>query len=102
MQRIFVTIILTGLVLLPADRVEAQPYVPGYYAPYWNAPEYQFYGQQYDPYYDLHVLHYQLYLPQYQLYPNYSYCCFGGVLAPAPIAPRPPMVRPNRPEGGRR
>src|SRR5215510_2315120 len=103
MKGIFATVILAGLVLLAAHRVGAQTYVPGYYAPYWNTPEYQYYAQQYDPYYDLHVLHYQLYLPQYQVYPGYSYCCVsGGVLLPAPIAPRPPVVSPLRPGFGRR
>ena len=103
MKAIFFAIMLMGLLVLGSQEVRAQ-----YYDPYTYAPGSQYhqpypYAQQYDPYYDLHVLHYQLYLPQYPGYPLYQSCCFAvGVpvlVQPAIrvphviIAPRVPVFR---------
>jgi hypothetical protein len=101
MKAIFFAIMLMGLLVLGSQEVRAQYYNP---APYWGGSQYQPYSypQQYDPYYDLHVLHYQLYLPQY---PIYQSCCFAAgvpvlvqpaIRVPAPhvvIAPRVPAFR---------
>ena len=100
MKRIFVAVMFLCLVVFGIRQVEAQPYDPSYYDPYWNGSQYQFYAQQSDPYYELHALHYQLYLPEYQAYPGYPYCCVAGgfVVVPQPITPPPPViVKPHRP-----
>jgi hypothetical protein len=98
------TITLAGLLLSFTRDVQAQAYDLSYY---WDGAQYQqyspqqYYGdtspnQQYDPYYDLHVMHYQLYLPQYPAYQIYPSCCvLGGIVIPGwpgPIAPQPPVV----------
>ena len=71
------TIILAALLISFTRDVQAQEYGSGNYDQYWDGTEYQSYPKQYDPYYELHVLHYQLYLPQYQ------YCCVaGGIVVP--------------------
>ena len=84
MKAIFFAIMLMGLLVLGSQEVRAQYYNPYAYGPYWGGPQYQPnpYPQQYDPYYDLHVLHYQLYLP-YPGYPNQPF--FTGV---APFWPQ--------------
>ena len=91
------TIILAALLISFTRDVHAQEYNSRYYDQYWDGTESQSYPQQYDPYYELHVLHYQLYLPQYQ------YCCVaGGIVVPGPIAPLPPGVVKSRPPTIRR
>src|SRR5215467_11924963 len=86
---------LVGMLLSFSSNARAQVYDLYYY---WDGTQYQQYWpqydlyysygdinqypeQEYDPYYQLHVLHYRLYLPQ-----AYTYvpCCFvGGVIVPA-------------------
>ena len=99
MKRVFFTLTFLCLFVLGAHNAQAQGYFPGYYGDYGDEAEYQAYAQQYDPYYDLHVMHYQLYLPQYQAYLGYPYCCVaGGIVVGRPVAPRPPVIaKPNRP-----
>ena len=97
MKRLFVTTILLCAVV-GFGEAGAQEYYPGYYEPYWDGSQYQPDAQQYDPYYELHVLHYQL----YKAYPTYPYCCAlaPGIIVVAPARPhgsvkpqRPPMTR---------
>ena len=97
--------LLALLVLGPPD-LRAQAYGPYYHDPYWEYQQYlqwqQYLAdlQQYDPYYELHVMHYQLYLtppPSYQLYQP---CCYaGGVIIPnwsVSISPNPrPIMNPK-------
>ena len=82
------TITLAGLLLSFTRDVRAQAYDLPYY---WDGAQYQqyspqqYYGntspnQQYDPYYDLHVMHYQLYLPQYPAYQVYPSAACREVL----------------------
>jgi hypothetical protein len=104
MKAIFLSIALMGLLVLESREVKAQMYGP-YGAPYWGGVQYQPYPypQQYDPYYDLHVMHYQLYLQQYPGYPIYQPCCFAGgvpVWSP-PVVRRPEVIAP-RPRVSRR
>jgi hypothetical protein len=100
------TIILAGLLLSFTGDLQAQTYDPNYYAAYWDGAQYQLSPQQYDPYYELHVLHYQLYLPQHQPYQVYPPCCVpGDVVIPGwsgPIAPLPPVIINPRPRTMRR
>ena len=89
------TVVFVGLLLLGARDLSAQAYPYPYY--YWDGFQYQQYSpQEYDPYYELHVLHYQLYLPQYQPFPIYQPlyqpCCFtGGLVISRPAAPVRPL-----------
>jgi hypothetical protein len=96
MKATFLSIVLMSLLVLGSHEVKAQMYEPYAYAPYGDGVQYQPYPypQQYDPYYDLHVMHYQLYLQQYPGYPIYQPCCFVGGVAPVWSAPivRPPLV----------
>ena len=89
MKKIFLVMFLC-LVTLSARDVQAQVN-DSYYGSYWGGYQYQGDPQQYDPYYELHVMHYQLYLPQSEFY--YS-CCFqtGIVVVPGWTAP---VVRPR-------
>lgn len=84
MKSAFLVVFLVGLLLLGVSDLGAQTYSYPYY--YWDGFQYQQYSpQDYDPYYELHVLHYQLYRPQYQAFPlyppYYQPCCFVGGLA---------------------
>jgi hypothetical protein len=89
MKTAFLAVVFVGLLLLGALDLRAQAY-PYYY---WDGTQYQqYWPQEYDPYYELHVLHYQLYLPQYQPYPIYQPCCFiGGFVVSRPSAPVRPL-----------
>jgi hypothetical protein len=101
MKTAFLAVMLIGSVVLGTHEVQAQAYGSYYYPPSWNEAQYQGYAQEYDPYYELHVLHYQLYLPQYQPYPTYPSCCFAaGVGTPRwspPIIPPPQVIISPRP-----
>jgi hypothetical protein len=111
MKALILAIGVMSLIALGRHEAMAQIYAPYPYAPYWDGVQYQQYPypQQYDPYYDLHVMHYQLYLQQYPGYPIYQPqpfyqpCCFvagipvwtapvvrqpGSKIAPRPISPR--------------
>lgn len=106
MKAIFLSIALMGLLVLGSHEVKAQMYGPGY-APYWGGVQYQPYPypQQYDPYYELHVMHYQLYLQQYPGYPIYQPCCFVGGIAPVwslPVVRRSQVISAPRPRAFRR
>lgn len=111
MKTSFLTTLLV-FILLGSRSLQAQLYSP-YYDPYWEVQYQQYlqyqhylqwqqylaYLQQYDPYYELHVMHYQLYLPpgpSYQLYPT---CCFGGdvvIVQQPPVGSRPrPVMDPK-------
>ncbi len=96
MKTAFSAVVFAGLLLLGALDLWAQAY-PYYY---WDGAQYQqYWPQEYDPYYELHVMHYQLYLPQYQpapIYqPPYQPCCFiGGFVISRPSAP-PVMPLPQ-------
>ena len=94
MKAIFLSIAVMGLLLLESHEVKAQMYGPYGYAPYWGGVQYQPYPypQNYDAYYDLHIMHYQLYLRQYPGYSVYQPCCFAGG---APVW-SPPVVRPPK------
>jgi hypothetical protein len=82
MKTLILAIVVMGVIVLGRHEAMAQTYGPSPYAPYWDGVQYQSYPypQQYDPYYDLHVMHYQLYLQQYPAYPVYQPfyqpCCF--------------------------
>jgi hypothetical protein len=106
MKTAFLAVMLIGLIVLSTHDVQAQVYGPYYYPPAWNGAQYQGYAQEYDPYYQLHVLHYQLYLPQYLPYQTYPSCCFAaGVGVPwwsTPIIPPPQVIISPRPPGLRR
>lgn len=105
MKTFSLSIALMGLLALGTREVKAQMYGLYPYGPDWNGVQYQPYPypQQYDPYYDLHVMHYQLYLQQYPGYPVYQPCCFVAGVAPLwspsfvtrpkSIAPRPRPFR---------
>ena len=87
MKKIFLAVMFLCLVTLSARDVQAQVY-DSYYGSYWGGYQYQGDPQQYDPYYELHVMHYQLYLPQNELY--YSCCFQTGIVVPgwtAPVVP---------------
>ena len=117
MKASFLTIALLGLLVLGAPELRAQVYGP-YYGPYWDAQYQQYlqhqhylqwqqyldYLRQYDPYYELHVLHYQLYVQPY--HPNliYAPCCYGiGIRVPSkPINRMPHAVRSQEPQRSRR
>jgi hypothetical protein len=96
MKTAFLTVLISALLFFGVFNLRAQTYPNPYY--YWDGTQYQqYWAQDSDPYYDLHVLHYQLYLPQYQyqpfpVYPPvYPSCCFvGGVVISRP----PVLVRP--------
>jgi hypothetical protein len=121
----FLAITLLALVLLGSRSAEAQASGPYYYSPYWDAQyqnylhwqAYLEYLRQYDPYYELHVMHYQLYRPPSQAYQVYPPCCYAWdvtALQPfhapqAAISPPtraggslPPTVGPPRPATRRR
>jgi hypothetical protein len=106
MKTAFSAVMLIGLIVLGTHDLQAQAYGPYYYPPSWNGAQYQGYAQEYDPYYELHVLHYQLYLPQYQPYQTYAPCCFaaGGIVPwwSTPIIPRPQVIIVPRPQAMRR
>ena len=105
MKTTFWAVTLMGLLVLSAHEVQALAYGPYPYAPYWDGAQYQQYPQQYDPYYELHVMHYQLYLQQYPPYQIYQPCCFVGGVIPGwstPVSPLPPVVIRPRPHGFRR
>ena len=101
MKALLLTIGLT-IFMLGNQHATAQVYQPYPYGAYDNGLQNQSYPypQQYDPYYDLHVMHYQLYLQQYPGYPVYPSfyqpCCFlSGVpvwTAPAVRQPRPKIA----------
>jgi hypothetical protein len=100
MKAFIFSIALIGLLALGSGEVKAQMYGPYPYSPYWDGVQYQPYPypQQYDPYYDLHVMHYQLYLPQYSGYPIYQSCCFIGGIAPLwspSFVTRPKTIAPH-------
>lgn len=100
MKKILVTAAFLGLFLLAGQNAGAQyaDYQDYYAAPYWDGYPYDYpYAQQYDPYYELHVMHYQLYLPPY---PAYSYCCVPSIGVPS--APPRAAVNPRPPARGRR
>src|SRR5262245_18145903 len=110
-KSVLLVTLLASLVLGSRD-LQAQVYTPYYYGPYWNPFQYQQYQnylqwqqylaylQQFDPYYDLHVMHYQLYLQPYQPYQLYQPCCYTwGVTIPAWSRPFAPALIP-RSEGG--
>jgi hypothetical protein len=73
MKAIVMAVGLMSVLLLGNHEATAQMYQPYPYNAYWDGVQYQPYPypQQYDPYYDLHVMHYQLYLQQYPGYPVY-------------------------------
>ena len=101
MKAIFLSIALMGLLVLGSHEAKAQMYGSYPYAPYWDGVQYQPYPypQQYDPYYELHVMHYQLYQQQYPGYPIYQSCCFIGGFAPIwspPVVRRPQVASPPR------
>jgi hypothetical protein len=91
MKKSFLAVALLALLILGSRDIQAQPYGPYYYDPYWDFQyqqyqQYQYYlqwqqylayAQQYDPYYELHVMHYQLYLQPYQPYQLYQPCCYA-------------------------
>jgi len=97
MKKWFLTVSLLALLVSAAHNVRAQDYA-AYYDPYWDEIQYQQYLQyvqylqQYDPYWELHLIHYRLYLQQYQPYQIYQPCCYAwGVPVPqwsTPIGPR--------------
>jgi hypothetical protein len=100
MKKSLLTITLLGLFALGSRDLQAQVYDP-----YWEAIQYQqylqhqqylAYLQQYDPYYELHLLHYQLYLQPYRSYYLYQPCCFawGGVPSLGLSTPIGPAPRP--------
>jgi hypothetical protein len=114
MKAIILAIGLMSILTLGNHEAAAQMYDPYSYGAYWDGAQYQPYPQyqpnpypqQYDPYYDLHVIHYQLYLQQYPGYPVfYPTCCFvtGIPVLSAPVirpprpmaAPRPLPFRPH-------
>ena len=101
MKVTFLSVALMALLVLGSHRANAQMYGPYPYAPYGDGVQYQPYPypQQYDPYYELHVMHYQLYLQQYPGYSVYQPCCFvGGVVAPVwspPVVRRPEAMTPR-------
>jgi hypothetical protein len=109
MKAMLLAIGLTILVL-GNHQATAQMYQPYPYSPYENGVQYQPYSypQQYDPYYDLHVMHYQLYLQQYPGYPLYQSfyqpCCFvsGVPVWPAPVIRQPRSKLALRPLPPRR
>jgi len=102
MKKSLLPVTLLALLVLGARGLQAQAYGPYYYDPYWGQIQYQQYLQQYDPYYELHVMHYQLYLPSHQPYPIYQPCCYAwGVIIPrwsAPVSPLPQAVIAPRPQ----
>jgi hypothetical protein len=106
MKVIFLSVALMTLLVLGSHQANAQMYGPYPYAPYWDGVQYQPYPypQQYDPYYELHVMHYQLYLQQYPGYPVYQPCCFVTGVAPVwtPPAVRRPHATTPRPPASRR
>ena len=84
MKNILLVIAALGLMAALTGTAHAQAY--GY--PYgYDAYAPSDYYAQYDPYYELHVLHYQLYLGNYGYYYSYPY-----VVAPAPVVVAPPLV----------
>src|SRR5215831_9964100 len=99
MKTAFLAALLIGSIVLGTQEVQAQGYGPSY----GNGAQYQGYAQEFDPYYQLHVLHYQLYLPQYQPYPI---CCVApGVVVPwwsTPIILRQKVIIGPRPQAMRR
>ena len=103
MKMAFLAALLIGSIVLGTQEVQAQDYSPYYYPPYGNGAQYQGYAQEFDPYYQLHVLHYQLYLQQYQPYPI---CCFApGVVVPwwsTPIILRQKVIIGPRPQAMRK
>jgi hypothetical protein len=109
MKALILAIGVMGVIVLGHREATAQMYAP-YPAPYWDGAQYQPYPypQQYDPYYDLHVMHYQLYLQQYAGYPVYQSfyqpCCFvsGVPVWPAPVSRQPRSKLALRPLPPRR
>ena len=96
MRVIFLAIGLVVLLVAGRAELQAQIYNPYPYAPYWDGTQYQPYPypQQYDAYYDLHVMHYQLYRQPYG-YPYYQPCCYApGIpsLWSAPIVSVPQVI----------
>ncbi len=106
MKTSFLAVTLLALLVLGTHDLQAQAYGPYYYGPYWDEILYHQYLQQYDPYYELHVMHYQLYLRPYQPYQIYQPCCYAwGVIIPGwstPISPWPQAVISPRPQAIRR
>jgi hypothetical protein len=98
------------ILVLGNQQATAQMYQPYPYVPYENGVQYQPYPypQQYDPYYDLHVMHYQLYLQQYPVYPVYPSfyqpCCFvaGVPVWSAPVIKHPRSNPGSGPRSPRR
>jgi hypothetical protein len=105
MKGLILAIGIISFIVLGRHETMAQMYAPYPYAPYWDGVQYQQYPypQQYDPYYDLHVMHYQLYLQQYPGYPVYQPfyqpCCFitGVPIRPAPAVRQPGPKMTSRP-----
>ena len=110
MKALILAIAFVSILVLGNHEAVAQMYEPYPYASYWDGVQYQPYPQyqsypypqQYDPYYDLHVMHYQLYLQQYPGYPVYQPfyqpCCFitGVPVWTAPVIRQPgPKVAPR-------
>jgi hypothetical protein len=100
MKVIILLITLTGLLVVGGDDLNGQmygPYTYGDVMPYQPYP----YPQEYDPYYDLHVMHYQLYRQYYSGYPAYQPCCYVGGIppmwAPPAVIVRQRIISP-RPE----
>jgi hypothetical protein len=100
MRPILLLIALMGSLLVGSDNLKAQMYGPYTYGPYGDVIQYPPYPypQQYDPYYDLHVMHYQLYRQQYSGYPVYQPCCYVAGIpvwsAPAVTARRHGTIAP--------
>jgi hypothetical protein len=104
MKNSFLAITLLGLLALGSRDVQAQAYDPYWeeiqYQQYLQHQQYLAYWRQYDPYYELHVLHYQLYRQPYYSYQLYQPCCYAwGVPSlglSTPIGPAPRQVIGSR------
>jgi hypothetical protein len=98
MKNSLLTITLLCLLALGSRDLQAQVYDP-----YWDAIQYQHYMQyqeylaylrQYDPYYELHVMHYQLYRPSHS-YQLYQPCCYAWgvpILGGSALIGRSPVI----------
>src|SRR4051794_35297856 len=98
MKAIFLLTALLAFMVFGNHEANAQVYGPYAYAPYWDGTQqYQSYPypQQYDAYYDLHVMHYQLYRQPYPGYPLYQPCCYAAGIPSvwsAPIVTVPQVI----------
>jgi hypothetical protein len=106
MKTFFLAGVFAGmLVLLASPNAGAQVYAPSPYGSYWDGFQYQPYpyAQQYDPYYDLHVMHYQLYLQPYPGYPTYQPFVTGvAPFWPQTVLTVPRVIVTPRPQAMRR